>query len=235
MSSIPVVFVPALGADERLWQPVIDRLGDGVRAHVLRGNGASIADMADDILARAPREFYLAGISMGGYVSLDIALRGTGRVRGLALVNTSAIAAPEDKRQNSLGLIDMIGSGGFEQAADLVSGAVAPHRPDVVETAGSMVRTLGADVLRDQQLAVLDRRDRRAELDTIDVPTVILVGSADTIIPPELGAELAAGIAGAELVSVDGAGHFSPLEDPAAVAAALTAWLDRAESRSAAR
>lgn len=76
---------------------------------------------------------------MGGYVSLDIALRGTGRVRGLALVNTSAIAAPEDKRQNSLGLIDMIGSGGFEQAADLVSGAVAPHRPDVVETAGSMV------------------------------------------------------------------------------------------------
>ncbi|QHN20119.1 alpha/beta fold hydrolase [Gordonia amarae] len=230
-----MVFVPALGADERLWQPVIDRLGDGVRAHVLRGNGASIADMADDILARAPREFYLAGISMGGYVSLDIALRGTGRVRGLALVNTSAIAAPEDKRQNSLGLIDMIGSGGFEQAADLVSGAVAPHRPDVVETAGSMVRTLGADVLRDQQLAVLDRRDRRAELDTIDVPTVILVGSADTIIPPELGAELAAGIAGAELVSVDGAGHFSPLEDPAAVAAALTAWLDRAESRSAAR
>lgn len=67
------------------------------------------------------------------------------------------------------------------------------------------------------------------------MPTVILVGSADTIIPPELGAELAAGIAGAELVSVDGAGHFSPLEDPAAVAAALTAWLDRAESRSAAR
>lgn len=229
MTTPPLVLVPALGADERLWQPVIDLLGDRVDTVVIRGEGDSMSTMADDILAAAPPEFALAGISMGGYVALESALRRTGRIRGLALLNTSAISAPENRRQNSLDLIALIDSGAFDQAAGIVSRAVAPHRSDVREIADAMTRTLGPQALKDQQVAVLHRRDRSDELATIDVPSLVVVGTADTITPPSLGEALASGIPDAELVTLEGVGHFSTIEDPAGVADAIATWLKRIE------
>lgn len=229
MTNVPLVLVPALGSDERLWQPVVERLGDSVECLVIRGEGDSMVAMADDIVARAPEEFCLAGISMGGYVSLELVLRQTGRVRGLALLNTSAVAAPESRRQNSLHLIEMISSGSFDEAAGIISGAVAPTRPDVAEVADAMTRDLGPEVLRDQQFAVLNRLDRTEELGKIDVPALVVVGTRDTITPPSLGEDLVAGIPDAELDVIDGVGHFSTLEDPDRVAAAIRDWLARVD------
>jgi pimeloyl-ACP methyl ester carboxylesterase len=228
----PLVLVPALGCDARLWQPVIDRVHDLVECVVVQGSGTSIASMADAVLAQAPDRFYLAGISMGGYVSLDIALKAAGRVAGLALLNTSAIAAPPDRRQSSIGVIELAESGRFDEAVDLVSGAVAPGRPDVTALAAAMARGLGAEVFKAQQLAVLDRRDRTSEIAKIAVPTLIVAGDADVITPLRLSEEMASSIPGAELHVLEGTGHLSPLEDPAAVAARLGDWLVRGDCRA---
>jgi pimeloyl-ACP methyl ester carboxylesterase len=230
VAEVPLVLIPALGSDERLWQPVVDRIQDVVDCVVIRGEGDSMQSMADHVLARAPEEFRLAGISMGSYVALEIALRGTGRVRGVALLNGSAIAAPADRRQNSLALIEMAGNGQFEVAVRRISTAVAPTRPDVTALAAAMARDLGPDVFRDQQLAVLERHDRRAELSAIEVPAVVVVGDEDAITPRELGEELAAGLPDAELVVLDGVGHLSTVEDPGRVAGALRSWLARADA-----
>jgi pimeloyl-ACP methyl ester carboxylesterase len=228
VATIPVVLIPALGSDERLWQPVVDRIHDVVDCVVIRAEGDSIELMADHVLGQAPGEFCLAGISMGSYVALEIALRGTGRVQGLALLNGSAIAAPVDRQQSSLALIEMVANGLFDQAVERVSGAVAPTRPDVTALAAAMARDLGPDVFTDQQLAVLNRRDRRGELPGIDVPTVVVVGDEDVITPRELGEELAVGVPDAELIVLDGVGHLSTVEDPDRVAGALRTWLTRA-------
>jgi pimeloyl-ACP methyl ester carboxylesterase len=91
-----------------------------------------------------------------------------------------------------------------------------------------MARDLGPDVFTDQQLAVLNRRDRRGELPGIDVPTVVVVGDEDVITPRELGEELAVGVPDAELIVLDGVGHLSTVEDPDRVAGALRTWLTRA-------
>jgi pimeloyl-ACP methyl ester carboxylesterase len=227
-----LVLVPALGCDARLWQPVVDRVRDRVECVVVQGSGDSIESMADDVLAQAPARFYLAGISMGGYVSLDLVLRATGRVAGLALLNTSAIAAPPDRRQNSISVIELAESGLFDEAVDRVSGAVARGRPDVTALAAEMARDLGADVFTAQQLAVLDRRDRTPEIAKIAVPTLIVAGDADAITPPRLSEEMASSIPGAELQVLEGIGHLSPLEDPAAVAARLGDWLVRIDGRA---
>jgi pimeloyl-ACP methyl ester carboxylesterase len=225
--NFPLVLVPALGSDERLWQPVVDRIEDLVECVVIRGEGDTIESMADSVLAQAPPEFYLAGNSMGGYVSLEIALRQTGRVHGLALLNTSAIAAPPDRRENSIQLIELAESGGFDAAVDRISGAVAPHRPDVAAIAASMARDLGVEVFTAQQLAVLNRRDRRSEVPGLDVPTLVVAGAIDVITPPRLSKELAESLTDAELVVLPDVGHLSALEDPAGIASNVRHWLLR--------
>lgn len=225
----PLVLVPALGSDARLWQPVIDRIHDRIESEcvVIQGTGNSIESMADDILGQAPDRFYLAGISMGGYVSLDIVLRGTGRVAGLALLNTSAIAAPPDRRKSSVGLIALAESGRFDEAVDRVSGTVAPTRPDVTALAASMARDLGPEVFKAQQTAVLGRRNRRSEIAKIAVPTLIVAGDADAITPLQLSEEMADSIPDAKLHVLEGIGHLSTLEVPAMVASHLVDWLLR--------
>jgi pimeloyl-ACP methyl ester carboxylesterase len=223
----PLVLVPALGCHARLWQPVVDRIHDRIECVVVQGRGDSVESMADDVLAQAPDRFHLAGISMGGYVCLDIALKATGRVAGLALLNTSAIAAPPDRRHGSVTAIEMAESGRFDEVVDRVSGGVAPNRPDVAAVAAAMARDLGADVFKAQQLAVLNRRDRRSEIAKIAVPTLIVAGDSDAITPLGLSEEMAGSIPGAELQVLEGIGHLSPLEDPAQVASLLGDWLVR--------
>lgn len=230
MAKLPLVLVPALGSDERLWQPVIDRLDDDVDCVVIRGEGDSMEAMADDILAQAPDAFYLAGISMGSYVSLEIALRPTGRVRAAAFLNGSAIEAPADRRQNSLALIQMAEGSQFDEAVRRIANAVAPGRPEVTALARAMASDLGPDVFKDQQLAVLNRRDRRPELPKVDVPTLVVVGTTDAITPRELGEDLAAGLPDSTLVVLDGVGHLSTVEDPGCIAAAMKQWLARADA-----
>ncbi|GAA4013195.1 alpha/beta hydrolase [Streptomyces plumbiresistens] len=227
MLQYPLVLVPALGSDARLWQPVIDRVHDRVEAEclVIQGIGDSIESMADDVLAQAPERFYLGGISMGGYVSLDIVLRAADRVAGLALLNTSAIAAPPGRRKSSMSLIALAESGRFDEAVARVSGAVAPTRPDVTALAASMARDLGAEVFKAQQRAVLGRRDRRSETSTIAAPTLIVAGDADAITPLQLSEEMADSIPDAKLHVLEGIGHLSTLEAPGRVASYLVDWL----------
>ncbi|WP_308115485.1 MULTISPECIES: alpha/beta fold hydrolase [unclassified Rhodococcus (in: high G+C Gram-positive bacteria)] len=234
-TAAPLVFVPALGSDERLWQPVADLVSATTETLVVRGEGSSMEEMADSVLAQAPDSFYLAGNSMGGYVSLEIALRGTPAVLGLALLNSSAVAADDARRQNSLGLIDMVRGGGFDEAVTLISTAVGRGRSDVSALAAEMARDLGPDVFIAQQTAVMTRRDRRAELPFLTVPTLVLAGTEDAITPQAWGGEIAAAVPGAELTVLDGIGHLSTVEAPSAVAVRLGRWLDslRTSARSA--
>jgi pimeloyl-ACP methyl ester carboxylesterase len=224
----PLVFVPALGSDARLWHPVADRLAETVDTIVVRGEGSSIRAMADSVLEQSPEKFILAGNSMGGYVALDVALREqSSRVLGLALLNTSAIAADSGRRDNSLRLIEMVKCGEFEAAVSRISAAVAPGRPDVAGLAASMALDLGADVFVAQQVSVMKRLDRRAELPSLAVPTLVIAGSDDMITPRSLGEEIANLVPGAETRVLPGVGHLSTLEAPDAVAEHITNWLHR--------
>ncbi|MCR3721980.1 MULTISPECIES: alpha/beta fold hydrolase [Prauserella salsuginis group] len=223
----PLVLVPALGSDERLWQPLIERLGDTVDTVVIRGEGDAISAMADSVVAQTPERFYLAGNSMGGYVALDIVLRYPERVTGLVLLNTSAIAAAPERRDASLKLIEQVENGGFAEAVATISAPVAPGRPDVSAIAAAMALDLGPAVFNDHQTAVSNRGDRRAELGDLTVPTLVITGDKDRVVPAELGEELAKLIPGAELAVLEGVGHLSPLEAPGDVATHLITWLER--------
>ena len=225
MTHPQLVMLPALGADSRLWQPVIDELGAEFDCTVIRGEGKTIEAMADHVLSKAPKEFILVGISMGGYLSLEIALRNTGRVKALALFNTSAVAAPEDRRQNSIDLISLVESGAFQRAIDRTTPVVSRGIPEIQRLAAAMTKELGPRVFVDQQRAVLGRSDRRAELNTITCPTLVVGSNEDTVTPPKLSEDLAHRLPNARLVLINGSGHFTPLEQPAEAAAALADFI----------
>lgn len=225
MSRINLVLIPALGSDARLWEPVIEQLPDTVQPIVVQGRGNSIQAMAEDILDQIPAEpFLLAGISMGSYISLDIAIKHPDRLKGLALLNSSAIAAPENRKSNSFKLIEMVEEGHFDNAVSLISSSVSQD-PITSNLAKQMARDLGPEIFVDQQLAVAYRKDRSAELHHISVPTLILAGSTDVITPVELSHHMAAGIENSTLEILQDVGHLSTVEDTAGVVSALTHWI----------
>lgn len=226
MSQTPVVFFPGLAADERLWQPVIDRLGDAVHPIHAPCAGDTIADWADEVLEQAPDGFYVAGTSMGGYAALEVALRGDPRLAGLILLNTNARAASPPQLQRGADVIEQIEAGHLDEVAVKVGGLVSGGKPDVAELAAVMMRSAGADTFVRQQKAVLARKDRRAELPNISVRTLVIAGDSDVLAPPSLNNEIARLIPDAEL-EIFACGHMSTAELPHEVAEAIGSWLAR--------
>jgi pimeloyl-ACP methyl ester carboxylesterase len=88
-----------------------------------------------------------------------------------------------------------------------------------------MCQEVGPDGLVNQQLAMMNRSDRRDGLSAISCPTVVISGRQDQAWPLENSEEMAAAIPGANLVVVENCGHFSVIERPEEVTAALRAWL----------
>ena len=230
--TIPTLLIPGLGCNWEIWSGQVPGLwsrGPVTIASHLEGD--SVATIAASILAAAPSDFALAGISMGGYIALEIWRRAPERVRGLALVDTQARPdSPEAtaKRRDAVALAQ---SGKFRQVL-LNAFPLAVH-PDHVDS--ERLRDLhlrmslanGVEAYAHHQQAIITRPDSRPDLTTITVPTTIIVGEGDRLTPPELSREMAAAIPGSTLELIAAAGHLTLAEQPEATTAALLRWLDR--------
>ena len=227
---LPVLLVPGLNCSPRLYAPQIPalwRFGPVTVADHTRDD--SIAAIARRILAAAPPRFALAGLSMGGYIALEIVRQAADRVAKLALLDTGPRAdtpeASEKRRVN----IAAAQAGRFDEIID-------PQFPLYVHPGRANDRALKADYLAmchdvgpqayvRQQTAIMHRVDSRPLLPTIRCPTLVLVGEQDEATPPALSHEMATAIPGARLVTVPECGHLATLERPEAVTQAMVGWL----------
>ncbi len=230
MTRAPLVLLPGLLCDAAIWAPQIADLADAAMVTVGDLTGAdSVAGMADQVLATAPSLFALAGFSMGGYVAFEIMRRAPGRVSRLALLDTSARPDPPERAQLRRDLIRLAQHGEFRGVTPrLLPQWVHPDRmrdAAFVEAVSAMTMRVGRDAFIRQQTAILGRPDSRPGLSRIRVPTVVICGRQDQATPVEAAREIAADIDGARLVVIEDCGHLSTLERPAAVNAALRAWL----------
>jgi pimeloyl-ACP methyl ester carboxylesterase len=185
----------------------------------------SIGGIAERLLADAPPRFALAGISMGGYVALEVMRQAPERVRGLALISTSASPDTPEHQASRRQQIDLAHAGKFN---GLVEAAFAllvdpKHRDDTRLAAfwSKMAHEIGPDAFCAQLEAVINRLDSRSLLPTIDCPTAVIHGAGDQLIPPDHAHEMAAGIPSATLTIVNGGGHMVAQEQPAAVCKAV--------------
>lgn len=230
-----LLLLPGMLSDARLWQHQAAALAE--LAHITvadLSHADSITELATKVLDQAPDEnFALAGLSLGGYVALEIMRQAPQRVLGLALLDTSAQADSAEAKQGRQALMDKA-----EHDFPAVISGLLPKLlhlrhladADLVEMITAMANSLGQAAFMRQQRAMLGRIDSRPGLAQISCPTLILCGREDAITPLAVHQELAAAIAGAQLRVLDDCGHLSTLEQPERVDQALTLWLQRLQN-----
>lgn len=230
----PLVLVPGLLCDAALWAHQSRHLADVADVRIGDTmNADSMAGMAEAVLAAAPERFALAGLSMGGYVSLEVMRRAPERVIKLALLDTAAVADDADKRKNRLELIKLAETGKFKGVTPrLLPLFLHPDRLTDAPLTGAvmdMAGRVGKDAFLRQQKAILGRIDSRPHLAAIQVPTLVLCGRQDGLTPLERHEEMAAAIPGARLSVIEDCGHLATMEQPVAATAMLRDWLTRGE------
>ena len=227
-----LLLLPGILNDARVFQAQIESLADIAQSTVGDLTVAdTIAELATDVLAHAPQKFALAGLSMGGYVALEIMRRAPERVIGLALLDTSARADTQEAIDNRVKLMEQA-EANFQIVLDTqMPKVVHPLRMkynSMVDTVYSMGHRVGKDAFMRQQRAIMGRIDSRPHLPKIvDCPTLVLCGRDDVLTPVALHEEMAAAIPGAKLVIIDECAHLSPMGQPEEVSAAMRAWLGR--------
>lgn len=242
----PIVFSHGLLWDTRLFAPQVAALRGRHRciAYDHRGQGRSevtadgydmdtLAEDAAALIERlgvAPAHF--VGLSMGGFVGLRLAIRRPELLRSLALIDTSAepeapAKIPRYRLLNFVarwfGFGPVVGS-----VLPILFGPTFLGDPArAAERAEYRARLLALDRIGTPRAVrgVIERAGVAESLHRIRMPTLVVVGAEDVATPPARSEALAAGIAGARLVRIAGAGHTPTLEQPAAVNAALGAFL----------
>ena len=233
-----------LGAN--MWEPQIRAIPDGWRLITpdLRGFGgstelesisaSSIADYAEDVadlLSEISVErAVIGGLSMGGYAVLALLQSKPDIIEALILADTRAGAdTPEARanRRNMLALVDREGPQGV--AKEMMPRLLGKTTLETNQTAEATVRRLikqqSPVAIRGAINRMMHRPDSTALLATISVPTLIIAGEEDTLIPMPEAEKMAEAIKGSTLVKIPAAGHLSNLEQPDAFNRALSAFL----------
>ncbi|WP_207537220.1 alpha/beta fold hydrolase [Sabulicella rubraurantiaca] len=231
--AIPLLLLPGLLCDSRLWRDCLGAV-KGIAAPVVADltQDETMTGMARRALAlvEGAERFAVAGLSMGGYVALEVMRQAGPRVAALALLDTSARPDTEEAKRKRVDLIALSQRGQFRGVTPrLLPQLVHPSRLDtpLAEEVKEMAARVGAEAFLRQQRAIMGREDSRPLLPHIAVPALVGVGEADVLTPPELAEEMAAAIPGAVLRRFAGCGHLPTLEDPEASGAALREWLGR--------
>ena len=228
-----LLFLPGLACDAGMWQAQLAVMPRHLSAHVtdVHTRHDTLQAMAASLLAEHTGQLILCGASMGGMLAMEVARLAPQRVRGLALLGTSARledAATRALREAAIVL--------FEQGrmAEVLQ-ANLPFAFDASRAADAelhqaylaMIERAGAAQLIAQNRAVIARPDALAHIGGIRCPVLVLCGEGDALTPPDRAREIASAIAGAELALLPQCGHMLTMEQPATVSARLLDWLGR--------
>lgn len=229
---VHTILVPGLACSARLWDtlmPVAWAHGGTTIADTRRDD--AITGIAERLLADAPPTFVLAGISMGGYVCLEVMRLALDRVQALALISTSAAPDTTDQLQSRQRQADTTRAGSYDKLVEAAFRSLVDDsnvdNDELKRLWTAMADEVGPEAFIRQLGAASTRRDARPTLPTITCPTAIIHGAGDRTIPVADAHEMAAGIPHANLTVVDGAGHMAAQERCEEVQHALGALLDQ--------
>lgn len=231
----PLLMIPGMMCDARLYGPQIAALSHKLPLMTVPITAAdSVEALAADLLAQAPPEFALAGLSMGGIVAMEVVRQAPERVRRLALLDSNPLPESEEVRARREPQIEAVRNGKLREVMrDELKPlylADTPRRAATLALCMEMALDLGASVFERQSRALQTRPDQQETLKAVRVPTLVLMGAEDRLCPlarHQLMHEL---IHGSKLVVVEGAGHLPTLEQPEAVNTALRSWLNLEEA-----
>ncbi|KAF0676994.1 alpha/beta fold hydrolase [Profundibacterium mesophilum] len=236
MSVEPIVLLPGLMNDVRIWGPQIETLSVDHGLYLPAwGAGDSVGDIAAHVLSEAPPRFALAGISLGAMIAMEILAQAPDRVTRIALLGTACLAeTPANAAAREINIVHAK-TGRLAEAlvAEYPPEAMAegPMRQPIAEFLIEMGLRLGPEAYLRQAKAITKRPDLQRVLRQARLPALVLCGADDTLYRPRRHEFMAELLHDGMLCIVPGAGHAPTLEQPAAVNAALREWLGRPDRR----
>lgn len=230
MTKPALVLVPGLNCTADLFAPQAAALSDLADTTIAdHASDDTVEEIARRLLAAAPPRFALAGLSMGGYVALEVMRQAPHRVQKLALLDTRASADMPEDTEIRMAAIKMAQTGRFDDIHGILWPRLVHLKrvgdKDLEAIVRSMADQTGPARFIRQQKAVIARPHFEPGLKAIRCPTLVLVGDQDAITPPFMSEDMAEAIPGAKLTVIADCGHLSTLERPEAVNAALVEWL----------
>ena len=229
MTNDPLLLIPGMMCDARLFAPQIDLLSSHRMVAVAPVDGDTISGTATRILQTAPPHFAMAGLSMGGIVAMEIMAQAPERVTRLALLDTNPKAEHPDIAARREPQIKAAQNGDLRRVMrDEMKPhylADGPRQGAILDLCMAMADALGPDVFVRQSRALQSRTDQQDTLRHINIPTLVLCGAQDALCPihrHELMADL---ITDATLTIIPDAGHLPTLEQPDLTNKALLQWL----------
>jgi pimeloyl-ACP methyl ester carboxylesterase len=222
--------VAALSGDVRCVR--VDMWGCGTSGPPPSG-APSLDDFAASVLAvldsRDIERFTLVGVSMGGYLAFAVWRLAAKRIRALALCNTRASADDDAQRQARLAMADRVEreqsvESIVEPMVERLLGPVAREEVHIADPVRGRIRRCSPAGVVYAQRAMAARRDASELLGSIDVPTLVIAGTQDAVIPDTEVRAMSGLIPGARFVELD-CGHLSNLEEPRAFNGALRSLL----------
>ncbi|MCC3306158.1 alpha/beta fold hydrolase [Sneathiella sp. HT1-7] len=228
-----LVLVPGLLCTADLWRDQIVDLSDiadiTVGDHTQDDNMPAIAER---ILANAPERFALAGLSMGGYIVLEIMRQAPERVTHLAVMDSRAVADTPEDRQKRIDFMKLVEQGSAFKGVTRSLLPILIHESrlkdeDLINRIFKMAEDVGKEAFLRQERALLDRAVLTDMLKTITCPTLVLAGADDKLIPAKIQREMAVEIPNAQYVEIPNCGHLPTMEEPEITSKYMRHWLAR--------
>ncbi len=232
MAKPALILLPGMLNTSQVWQAAADRLSGGAEICAVDGltqnSMRAMADHAWDCARGLAKPAFIAGFSMGGLVAMQMAHDRPQDAAGLALVNTASRAAGGKEREIAAKSIAAAERDTEKFLASVARLGLLPAHEGESRFADAqlpMMREIGLAGFLNQQAALLGRAAPAELLRGFAKPVTILCSEADRVTPKFLSDELLAMLPGAAFEVIPDAGHWTLLEAPDAVAAALKRWL----------
>jgi len=241
----PVVLLHPFPAHHAFWLPAAQSLISRYRVVLpdLRGHGESdvgegpatmdrhasdLARVLDD--ASVGRAIF-CGVSIGGYILFEFWRRNRGRVAALVLSCTRAQADTDDARNTRLKNAELVLERGTDWFVDLMipkllGKTTQEVRPDLVAEARRMMLKMSPQDIAQVQQGMAARPDSIATLKTITVPTLVVMGEEDTLVPTSDGELMRQHIPNSRLAVIPKVGHFAVWEQAEAAGTLVRQFVD---------
>lgn len=231
-SGKPILFVHGYPLNRRMWQPQIEALSQD--AHIiapdLRGHGDSTPTagvytmqlLAEDCAKlldylNTHEKVVLCGLSMGGYISFAFARQYPERLAGLILTATRAAPDTQEGKLNRQRSIELAKEQGIDPIIEamlprVLSPTTLENNPALVQSVREIMQQTSLEAVLGDLQGMMERIDSRPFLNQITVPTLILHGKDDQLIPIEEAEAMQAAIPHCQLILLERAGHLPNLE-----------------------